>query len=60
MDRCNANAASALDTRSATEDTRLDASCVGAPTFPADAQRPGESLCAVAAGATTQRTTVAV
>ena len=58
--RCNASTASALAIRSATADTHLGASLVGAPASPVDAIPRGSSLCAVAAGGTTQRTTVAV
>src|SRR5215510_12665931 len=56
--RCNANAASASDTRSVTADTQLGASRVGALTSPVIALPLGDSHSAVAAGATTQRTTV--
>jgi hypothetical protein len=54
------SAASALDTRSVTADTRLGASRVGAPTSPMDALHRGNSLSAVVAGETTRRTTGAV
>jgi hypothetical protein len=57
---CNANAASALDTRSVTADMRPGASRVVAPTSPVGAQPRGSSLSPVAAGATTQRVTGAV
>ena len=57
---CNANAASASDTRSVTADTRPGASRVVAPTSPVGAQPRGNSLSAVAAGATTPRVTGAV
>jgi len=58
--RCNASATSASATRSATAHTHLGASLVGAPTSPVDAVPRGTSLCAVSAGETTQRITVAV
>jgi hypothetical protein len=57
---CNANAASALDTRSVAVDTHPGASCVAAPTYPVGALPRENSLCAVAAGETTRRTTGAV
>ena len=52
--------ANALATRSATADTHLRVSLVGASTSPLDALPRGGSLCAVAAGEITQRTTVVV
>ena len=58
--RCNAGAANASATRSATADTHLDASLVGAPTSVVAALPRGTSLRAVAAGETTQRLIVAV
>jgi len=58
--RCNASAASASATHSATSDTHLGALLVGTPTTPVDAIPRGISLYAVSAGETTQRTTVAV
>jgi len=57
---CNASAASALDTRSVTANTRPGASRVGAPTSPVDALPRGNSLRAVVAGDTTRRTTGSV
>ena len=57
---CNANAASASDTRSVTADTRPGASRVVALTSPVCAQPRANSLSAVAAGAITQRVTGAV
>jgi len=57
---CNANAASASDTRSETTVSCLGASRVGAPTCPVRVQPCGNSLSAVAVGVNTQRTTVAV
>ena len=54
---CNANAASASDSRNVTAYTRPGAQRVVAPTSPVDAQPSGNSLSAVAAGATTQRVT---
>ena len=59
-DQCNASAASASNTRSVTADTRHGASRVGTPTSPVGALPRGNSLSAVAAGATTRRTTGAV
>jgi len=59
-DRCNASAANASATRSATADTHLGVKLLGAPTSPVDALPRGISLCAVAAGETIQRATVAV
>jgi hypothetical protein len=50
---CNASAASALDTRGVTADTRPSASCVVAPTSPVGALPRENSLSAVAAGETT-------
>jgi len=58
--RCKASSASASATRSATADTHLGASLVGAPTSPVDALPRRSSLCAVAAEETKQRNTVAV
>jgi hypothetical protein len=57
---CNASAASALDTRSVTADTRPGASRVAAPISPVGAPPRMNSLSAVAAGETTRRTTGAV
>jgi len=57
---CNASAARASVTRSVTADTRPGASREGATTFPVGALHRGSSLSAVAAGATTRRTTGAV
>jgi len=57
---CNANAASASDTRSVTADTRPCASRVEAPTSPVGAQPRGNSLSAVAVGVTTEPVTGAV
>jgi len=57
---CNANAASASDTRSVTADTRPSVSRVVALTSPVGVQTRENSLSAVAAGATTQRVTGAV
>jgi hypothetical protein len=51
---------SALDTRSVTADTRTGESRVGVPTSPVDVLPLGDSLSAVAAGATTKRNTVVV
>jgi len=59
-DQCNASAASASNTRSVTADTRHGASRVGTPTSPVGALPRGNSLSAVAAGATTRRNTGAV
>jgi hypothetical protein len=58
--RCNASAANASATRSATADTRPGASLVAAPTSPVGAQPRGNSLSAVAAEETALRTTGAV
>jgi len=58
--RCNASAASVSATRSSTADTHLGASLVGAHTSAVGALTRGTGLCAVAAGETTQRTTVAL
>jgi hypothetical protein len=55
--RCNANAASASDTRSVTADTRPVASRVVSRITSEGANPRGSSLSAVAAGATTQRVT---
>jgi hypothetical protein len=57
---CNASAASALDTRSVTADTRPVASRVAAPNSQVGAPPHMNSLSAVAAGETTRRTTGAV
>jgi hypothetical protein len=57
---CNARAASALDTRSVTTDTRTGASRVAAPTSPVGALPRENSPSAVAVGETTLRTTGAV
>jgi hypothetical protein len=57
---CNASAATALDTRSVTAGTRPVASRVVAPTSPVVALPRENSLCAVAAGETTLRTTGAI
>jgi len=56
---CNASAASNLDTRSETADTRPGASRVGAPTSPVGALPRESSLIAVAAEVPTPRTTAA-
>jgi len=58
--RCKASAASASATRSATADTHLGASLVGAPNSPVDALARECSLCSVAEGDIIPRTTVAV
>jgi len=58
--RCNASASSASATHSATEDMHIGASHVGAPNSPVAALPRGTGLCAVAAGETTQRATVAL
>jgi len=58
--RCNASAASTSTTRGVTPDTYPGASLVGAPTTPVNALPRGNSLSAMAAAETTQRTTVAV
>ena len=57
---CNVSATSDSATRSVTADTHPSASLVGAATSPVDASSRGNRLSAVAAGKTTQRTTVAV
>ena len=57
---CNINAASASDTRSVNADKRPGASRVVAPISAVGAQPRGNSLSAVAAGATTPRVTWAV
>ena len=58
--RCKVNAASVSATRSVTADTHLDASLVRAPTSSVDALPRWNSLSAVAAGETTNRTTMTV
>ena len=58
--RCNAGAANASATRSATAATHIGASLVEAPTSPVGALPRGTSLRAVAAEETTQRATVSV
>ena len=57
---CNANAASASDTRNVTSDTLPGASRVVAPNSPVSAQPLGKRLGVVAAGATIPRVTGAV
>ena len=57
---CNANAASALVTRSENVDTRPGVSRVGAPTSSVGALTRSRSLSAVAAKVTAPRTTAAV
>jgi hypothetical protein len=53
---CNASAASALDTRCVTADTRPGASRTAAPTSPVGSLPHENSLSAVGAGETTRRT----
>ena len=57
---CNAGAANASPTRSATADTHIGASLVGAPSSPVRDLPRVTSLRAVAAEETTQRATVSV
>ena len=57
---CNISAAKTSATRSATAVTHNGASLVGTPISPVAAEPRGNTLSAVAAGATTHRTTVAV